>query len=161
MSEIWKDVIGYEGIYKVSNIGRVMSVKKGLIMKPFFNYHYLQITLSKNGKRKKPTIHRLVMEAFVGISDFYIDHKDEDKLNNNINNLEYVEPRENLRRYHEGRRDLPIGVYRDKRSNGRLSVVCNFKEEIHYLGRFDSVDDAVNARIEYMEKILNRITQQS
>ena len=89
--EIWRDVVGYEGLYMVSSLGRVWSVKTGLIMKQGGNGHgYKFITLCKNGGRKYPCIHRLVVEAFIGAipKGLEVNHRDEDRSNNTLDNLE-------------------------------------------------------------------------
>ena len=71
-NEVWKDVVGYEGLYKVSNKGNVFSVGRrdsrgvkrgGIILKPRYSGNgYLQVDLRNNGKRKTKYIHRLVTE---------------------------------------------------------------------------------------------------
>ena len=94
MSEVWKDIEGYEGLYQVSNWGRVKSLKFGKerILKPEKNRNgYLVVNLYKNGKRKHFKIHRLVAEAFVSNPDNLpcVNHADEDKTNNFYGNLEF------------------------------------------------------------------------
>ena len=89
--EIWKDVLGYEGLYVVSSLGRVKSVKTGLIRKPYDSGHgYKNVALWKNGRYKTKYIHRLVVEAFIGAisKGLEVNHKDEDKRNNTLDNLE-------------------------------------------------------------------------
>lgn len=92
--EIWKDILGYEGLYQVSNFGRVKSLKFGKerILKPGINkYGYLHVVLSKNNKQKNFYVHRLVAEAFISNPHNYpcVNHKDENPLNNNVENLEW------------------------------------------------------------------------
>ena len=92
--EEWKDIQGYEGMYQISSHGRVRSFKynKPKILKPQRHYKgYLFITLHKNGISKKYKIHRLVAQAFIPNPNNYpqVNHKDEIKHNNNINNLEW------------------------------------------------------------------------
>ena len=104
MQEIWKDIKGYENLYQVSNYGNVRSLthnrsngkgfflQKGRILKPGIqNIGYKIVVLSKNGKTKSYRIHRLVAENFIPNPNNYkcINHKDENKLNNHINNLEW------------------------------------------------------------------------
>lgn len=102
MQEIWKDVKGYEGLYQVSNLGRVKSLtgnKKnygiyGKILKGINNRNYLRVSLSKNGKPKIISIHRLVAETFIPNPNNYpyINHKDENPSNNCVDNLEWCTP---------------------------------------------------------------------
>lgn len=103
MQEIWKDIKGYEGLYQISNLGRVKSlvrkrVLKERILKPKKkNSGYLFVCLCKNGELKYFHIHRLVAIAFIvnQKNKSQINHKDCNKENNNINNLEWVTPKEN------------------------------------------------------------------
>lgn len=100
--EYWKDVNGFEGEYQVSNYGRVLSVykpssKKGMILKPYPNPKgYLWVSLLKNGIEKRRQVHRIVMEAFRGKSDLFVNHKDLNPKNNKLCNLEYVTHTENI-----------------------------------------------------------------
>jgi len=93
VEEIWKDIKGYEGLYQVSNLGRVKSKRK--ILKAI-NGEYLKVGLSKNGIQKTLYVHRLVAETFLGENKLQVNHKDEDKHNNNIENLEFVTHKENM-----------------------------------------------------------------
>lgn len=92
--EYWKPVVGYEGLYEVSNFGRVKSIRFGKerILKPGTDKRgYLLVGLCKNNKQKTHKVHRLVMEAFIPNTDNLpcVNHKDEDKTNNNVENLEW------------------------------------------------------------------------
>lgn len=110
MEEIWKDIKDYEGLYQVSNLGRVKSLSKTLwngvgyfeskerILVPGKDKDgYLQVGLYKNKKRKSFKIHRLVGQHFILNEENKpeINHKDGDKQNNNVNNLEWVTSSEN------------------------------------------------------------------
>jgi hypothetical protein len=83
--EFWKDILDYEGNYQVSNLGRVKSFKKYLgtnerILKQNKNSSgYFHINLSKNGKQKKESIHRLMYESFIGEipEEYDVHHIDE------------------------------------------------------------------------------------
>lgn len=90
--EIWKDIQGYEGLYQVSSLGRIKSNHKGYetILKNT-GKEYFGIKLCKNGVQKDFRIHRLVAETFIINSKNYecVNHKDENKHNNNVNNLEW------------------------------------------------------------------------
>ena len=91
--EIWKDIPGYEGLYRVSNLGRVMSLykNKNKILIPQLKKGYYQISIKNNIKRKWCPVHRLVAQAFIDNPNNYpvINHIDEDKLNNKAENLEW------------------------------------------------------------------------
>ena len=91
--EYWKPVVGYEGLYEVSNWGRVKSLKFGKekILKQSIRHGYYSVGLSKNGIVKTYQVHRLVAEAFIDNTDnlTQVNHKDENKLNNNVDNLEW------------------------------------------------------------------------
>lgn len=94
MHEIWKDIKGYNGKYQVSNLGNVKSFarKKEHILIPTSTRGYLTVGLiNQNHECKKYLIHRLVAEAFIPNPNNYkeVNHKDENKTNNNVNNLEW------------------------------------------------------------------------
>lgn len=117
MSEIWKDVVGYEGYYVVSNLGRVKSIKRKVemdgsnqfgrcfsvkeiperILKPCEYGGYYCVSLYRNHKMKLAKVHRLVAEAFLGKCDLTVNHKDGNKQNNHVDNLEYLTSGENTR----------------------------------------------------------------
>lgn len=112
MNEIWKDITGYEGYYQVSNKGRVRSLDRkvecfhgrkatrlGQIRKQSRNNGgYCCVVLSKNSKHKTFDVHRLVAQAFLENPnpDFEVNHKDGDKTNNDVDNLEWVSRSYNL-----------------------------------------------------------------
>lgn len=108
MGEIWKDIRGYEGIYQVSNLGRVRSLDrhvdykwrdkvvtklfKGKVLRlSYTSDGYLMIYLRKDGEDKYYAVHRLVAQAFIpNPSDLpFVNHKDECKDNNQVDNLEW------------------------------------------------------------------------
>lgn len=114
--EIWKDIKNYEGLYQVSNLGRIKSLSrtvyqynymakkdikitfKGKIRKPRMSKDgYYIINLNKDGKMTTYRVHRLVGEQFVENKENkpYINHKDGNKLNNNVDNLEWCTAKEN------------------------------------------------------------------
>lgn len=91
--EQWKPIKDYEGLYEVSDAGKVRSLKFGKVkeLSPGDNgFGYLQVKLRKEGKRKHFFIHRLVVEAFIGEihKGLVVNHKDENPKNNNVDNLE-------------------------------------------------------------------------
>lgn len=100
--EEWRDVVGYEGLYKVSNLGRVKSldrivnnnggkrvINKKIMCQQSNGNGYLIVQFCKNNHSVKKYVHRLVCEAFIGkIGDLEINHIDKCKSNNNVDNLE-------------------------------------------------------------------------
>lgn len=100
MEEIWRDCKGYEGKYQVSNLGRVWSIKRQNYLTPHIHTKgYLQVTMmAKNGKMKQEYVHRLVALAFIPNPDKLpqVNHKDENKQNNHVDNLEWCTCKENI-----------------------------------------------------------------
>lgn len=115
--EEWKDIVGFEGLYKVSNMGRVMSFNhpqgrrsKGWIMKPgHYTNGYLFITLCKDKRHHTYSISRLVAKHFVPNPQGYpeVNHIDEDKENNRADNLEWCDRKYNC---NYGHRNDPIST---------------------------------------------------
>lgn len=122
MEEIWKPVVGFEGLYEVSCLGRVRSLdkivrysrgidnfarRKGKLLSPkVANTGYHEVVLiGHNGSRNNKRVHRLVAEAFIPNPNNYpiINHKDENKLNNLVSNLEWCTVRYNVEEYSKKR----------------------------------------------------------
>ena len=100
MDEIWRDIEGYEGLYKISNKGRVKSLKWGKerILRPGIDgYGYMFVCLCNDNVMKYFKLHRLVAQAF--IPNLYnkpqVNHLDENKKNNCVDNLEWATAKEN------------------------------------------------------------------
>ena len=108
--EEWRSIEGYEGLYQVSSLGRVRScdrfvnsnggtrLHKGKVLKPgMYRVGYLHVVLCKEGKPTAFSVHRLVYEAFHGKipEGMQVNHIDEDKSNNSLNNLNLMTPKEN------------------------------------------------------------------
>lgn len=98
MNEEWRPVQGYEGIYEVSDAGRIRNVS-GRVLKPQLQNGYYYIGLAKDGKVKRYRLHRLVALSFVPNPGSLplINHKDECKTNNRAENLEWCTASYNLK----------------------------------------------------------------
>lgn len=97
--EEWKDVVGYEGLYEVSSLGQIRNVKRQTILAaPPGKDGYRALVLSKNGKVKCFAVHTVVANAFIGPKPYPISqvkHKDHNKMNAAVGNLEWVMPSQN------------------------------------------------------------------
>jgi hypothetical protein len=150
----WKDIVGYEGIYKISNDGEVKNVKKNKLLKCYPNvYGYIVVGLSKEGIFKHYFVHRLVATAFVPntMSKKEINHINGVKNDNNVSNLEWCTRSENnkhcwdmgLNRSTEKQKesirliakkhrsktvvDLQTGIFYDSLSDACKTTNCNYK----------------------------------
>lgn len=96
--EHFKDIPGYEGLYQVSNRGRVLSFVKQKMLKPHLHlYGYMTMCLADlKGGRKYKKIHRLVLAAFRGESKLMVNHVNHVRHDNNLSNLEYCTALENM-----------------------------------------------------------------
>lgn len=144
MIEIWKDVKGYKGLYKVSDHGRIKSLKVGqgrrkLIMKSYTHGGYKRINLyDGNGKAKKYYIHRLVGEVFKPNPNpgqyNEINHIDGIKTNNHIYNLEWVTSKEN--QIHA----IESGLVKYQNNKGRSCKLIDKKDKS--ILKFNTMTDA-------------------
>lgn len=101
MEELWRPIPNYEGYYEASNLGRIRSVYRyKRVLKPMIsNTGYERVDLFKNRHRKQYSVHRLVAITFVDNPDNkpFVNHRDENKINNCADNLEWVTHVENCR----------------------------------------------------------------
>jgi len=130
MDEEWRAIKGYEGLYEVSNLGRVKSLKrkrvpKDYILKPSY-CRYLEVGLSKGRPRKQKNfrVHRLVVETFIGdVGSLTVNHIDGNKLNNRLDNLEIISRSENTKHAWE------TGIHKKINYNSRKLI----KEDVEFI----------------------------
>jgi hypothetical protein len=114
-AERWRPVRGYESLYAVSDLGNVRrsdfyNNSKDAPLRPSVVAHYHRVTLSKNGKRRNFLVHRLVCEAFLGIPEgLCVNHKNGNRLDNTLANLEAVTHKENERHKREVLKPARVG----------------------------------------------------
>ena len=134
--EIWKDIKGYEGLYQISNEGRVRSLDKwmphrfgkqfikGIIKKQKINkYGYFTVNLKKDDVLKTYNVHRLVAQTFIPNPDNLpqVNHKDECKTNNRLENLEWCTSKYNV--------NYGTGIKRMAKSRSKAVVLCNSEDK--------------------------------
>lgn len=152
-TEIWKDVIDYEGLYQVSNLGRVKSIyyKNGKILKPLqCTNKYLMVNLYKNKKSSHQLIHRLMYEAFYGIKSctkYVIDHIDNNKLNNDLDNLQYITNRQNS--YKD--RTSKSGHHNIYFNSGSYLVRLRINNIKKSIGTFKTIEEAITCRDNFLK----------
>jgi hypothetical protein len=171
--EIWKPIKNYEGLYEISNLGRVKSLDrfikhnlsdkfiKGKILKPWDNSHgYLQVKLFKNGFAKMPKVHRLVADAFLYKLDYQdqVNHKNSIRSDNRLENLEWVSNRENCshKTIDNNINKLPCVTYHKQRGKWRARIRHDSKQ-IH-IGLFKTQEEAYQARLNFQlnNNIINK-----
>lgn len=170
--EQWKDVIGFEGLYQVSNTGKVKSLKRkstntgsynGFVsvkekeLKQTINrlgYHVL--TLFKDGCRHFRIVHRLVAEAFLENKNNYkeVNHKDFNKSNNHVFNLEWCDRSFNINHSFRNREKSSkyTGVSYSKERN-KWTAYIDIIDKRLMLGRYNTELDAKNYRQEFINKL--------
>jgi hypothetical protein len=151
-TEIWKAISGYEGLYEVSNFGNVKSLPKKKvarggsvyttkekIMSPNPNrWGYLRVNLINEGKIKSFKVHRLVMSAFIGVSDLHVDHIDTVHTNNSLSNLRYCTQAENQRFNRE-----KLGIkYTNRNGTVRYHAKIQQNNKKYFLGSFRTENEA-------------------
>jgi hypothetical protein len=155
--ETWKDIIGYEGLYQVSNMGNVKSLsriidrgslpsrlqKEKLMKKTVNKQGYHVVNLSKDKRQKLHSVHFLVASCFLGDRNgLDTNHIDRNKSNNCLSNLEYVSRRENTCHGKSRKHSFPGITFRSRIKKWTANPVFNGK--IIELGSFDNQDDAIS-----------------
>lgn len=151
MIEVWKDIPNYEGLYQVSNLGRIRNCpnkpgawnKEAIIIKTMLNtYGYPMFSLCKNGKRKTGLVHRCVAEAFIPNPQNLpqINHKDEDKTNNRVDNLEWCDCQYNN----------TYGTRIDRAIKKTNKAVCQYDLDGNFIKKWDSLSQ-INKELGFLQ----------
>lgn len=150
MEEIWKDIEGYEGLYQVSNLGRVKrimfinnrtskTINKILSNGKLDKNQYIQLKLSKDNNKKDIYLHRLVAQAFIPNPNHYsdINHIDGNKCNNRVDNLEWCTHKVNIQHAHKK------GLVKVKygKNNHASKEVIQYDLLMNEIGRYESTLD--------------------
>ena len=152
--EIWKDIPGYEGLYQISNLGRVKSLKRKVYAgrgRMRWQYEkilsenktngngYKIVSLNKESKSQNKYIHRLVAEAFLENPNNYkyINHKDENKSNNCVDNLEFC-----TAQYNSTYNNLHIRNGLKKRNNKYSKKILQLNDNDEIITIFPSISEA-------------------
>ena len=151
--EIWKDIVGFEGYFQVSNLGRVKSLDRVItnkmgVMRNFKgfvkkltpdNQGYMVVTLSRDGKDTQWLVHRLVAEAFIPNKENlpFINHKDEVKDNNHVDNLEWC-----TCKYNNRYGTSPERTRNKIRELGQMRAVVQLSLNGEKINEYESVSDA-------------------
>ena len=138
--EIWKDIAGYEGLYKVSNLGNVKNLRyrnkheEHLLTKRHQKNGYLTVSLSKNSIYKNFLIHRLVADVFIENPYNFpcVNHKDENKRNNCVDNLEWCTYKYNNN----------YGTHREKEARTKEKKVFQYTKDGKFVKEFYSTQEA-------------------
>jgi hypothetical protein len=161
MAEIYKSIVGFEN-YEVSNCGNVRNIKTNRMLRPRFcgnGYHF--ISLRANNKTTAKMNHRLVAETFLDNPDAkqYVDHIDNNKVNNNLVNLRYATNKENAQnaKLNTANTSGTKGVYFSKSKNKWCAQIKIDGIQM-YLGSFDNKEDAIQARVTKANQVFGIFT---
>lgn len=131
--EIWKDIEEFEGVYQVSNLGNIKSLRNGRILRSRNRDFYRAVNLYNNGTYKTLNIHRLVAQAFIPNPNNLpiVNHIDENKVNNNAENLEWCTVKHN----NDHSRGKKVMSIIDKNTGKTVQKIdlTNFEVKIEYI----------------------------
>jgi hypothetical protein len=146
MREVWKDVVGFEGLYKISCCGSVLSLRNKKVLSPLTTpAGYWKVILFGTGKKRQVEIHRLIAEAFIPNPQNkpWVDHIDRDRRNNSISNLRFVSPGESHQnKAGWGRKSKFRGVVK---VGSRWGAKIGHNKQVYWLGTFVTEEDAARA----------------
>ena len=170
---MWKDIPDFEGCYTVNEDGQIKSVPRciihkngkqvwlnGCILKPAkYRNGYMFVLLCKGGKRVQRMVHRIVMEAFCGKSQLEVNHKDGNKANNALSNLEYVTHSENQLHSYRVLKRKPTTPYKGKQgfdhNKSKPIIVENvLTGDLYYFGSYRVAQEAGFCR-KFIHKLID------
>jgi hypothetical protein len=138
MYEQWKYINEYDGLYMISNYGNVYSIPrkntKGGLVRKDYHFGYNRVTLCKDGKTKKFFVHRLVAQHFLPNPNNLpqVNHKDENKSNNRVDNLEWCTAKENCN----------YGKRNEKILHKRCKQIVQISKLLNKINFYNSAKDA-------------------
>jgi RecB family endonuclease NucS len=160
IQEVWKDVPNYEGLYKVSNLGNVLSVnynhtkKPSLLKSPLGGHGYPRVVLCKDKTKRSFSVHQLVAMAFLNFNPcgkkMVVDHIDFNKENNRLDNLQVVTVRRNTVRSIDQTKTTANGVGVIKVRENKFRSRININGKLIHIGYFNNAEDAAKA---YQERL--------
>ena len=155
MKEVWKDIKGYENLYEISNFGNVRNKNKQL-KKQYDNKGYLCVELYKNNKRSHFRVHRLIMMTFNDNNhNLDINHKDGNKYNNSIDNLEWCTRKENLD--HAVRTGLNSQAIKITAIKGDIEIRCySISDSYNKIKTIESIKCSEKTFKENVRRALNK-----
>ena len=157
-NEIFLPIKGYEGLYEVSNLGNVKSLRMNRnLIQILKSTGYKQVGLSKNGNTKRTTVHLLVVGAFLNHfpsgNKILVNHINFNKTDNRLENLEVVPARVNANQKHLPSTSEYTGVCWHKRE-GKWRAQIYVNRKMKYLGSFNCEIEASNAYEKYLSNHL-------
>lgn len=148
MSNKWKSIKGYEGLYEAHSDGTIRRVNRSVI-KPTKRGEYLKVSLYKNGEPKQISVHRIIAETFIPNPNMLpqVNRKDENKLNNRVSNLEWCDRKYNA--------NYGTAIERSAANHGRAIIGTNVKTGERV--RFSTIAEAERKGIASHSHIINCI----
>ena len=152
------DLKDYEGLYQINKNGEIKSKRKNIIMKPTINDKgYLNISLRKDKQKKQYYIHRLLAIQFIDNPNEYkiVDHIDNNKLNNDLENLRWISHSGNCRNRIPHGSSKYLGVYWYKKSKKWMAQIT-IDGKRKYLGLFTNEEEASECYQKVYNEIMNK-----
>ena len=136
--EIWKNIVGYENLYKVSNMGNVFSCIKNIYRKNVIRNGYLSVKI----KNKMYDIHRLVAIHFIENRDkkLTVNHINGNKHDNRVENLEWCTNQENINHYHTGDKNVRV-IKKEKIKKGFWKIsIEQYDKDMNFIKKWYSIE---------------------